>query len=135
MNKQLILKWLRYSFMGFSIFIIASGLTIFIIGNVHFEQRWVWSYGFLGGHMVSIALFVMVYGALGFYSAYKRDRFALIIFIVIAVVHFVSRVILWIEAGAHGYDKSLNDNSGWYYGGVGIEWLVILWSTALLYFI
>ena len=135
MDKQLTLKWLRYSFMAFSIFIIASGLTLFIIGNVHFETRWIQSFGFLGGHMVSIALFVMVYGALGFYSAYKRDRFALIIFIAIAVVHFVSRVILWIEAAAHGYDKYYNNETGWYYGGVGIEWLVILWSTALLYFI
>ena len=121
--------------MAFSIFIIASGLTIFIIGNVKFSERFVLSYGFLGGHMVSIAFFVMVYGTLGLYSAYKRDRFALIIFIAIAIVHFISRVILWIEAGAHGYDKYLNNSTGWYYGGVGIEWLVILWSAAFLYFI
>ena len=69
--------------------------------------------------MVSIALFIVVNGALEFYSAYKRDR--MILFIIIAIIHFVSRVILWIEAAAHGIDKYLNDYDGWYYGGVGIE--------------
>ena len=108
--------------MAFSIFIILSGLTVFIIGNVEFNVRWIYSYGFLGGHMVSIALFIVVNGALEFYSAYKRDRMALILFIIIAIIHFVSRVILWIEAAAHGTDKYLNDYDGWYYGEVGIEW-------------
>ena len=135
MNRQLALKYLRYSFMAFSIFIILSGLTVFVIGNIKFNIRWIYSYGFLGGHMVSIALFIVVYGALGFYSAYKRDRITLILLIIIAIIHFVSRVILWIEAAAHGADKYLNYYDGWYYGGVGIEWLIILWSTALLYFI
>lgn len=131
MDRQLKLKYLRYSFMAFSILIILSGLIVFIIGNIKFNDKWINSYGFLGGHMVSIGFFIMVYGALGFYSVYKRNRITLILFIAIAVIHFISRVILWIEAAAH----RIQYYDGWYYGGAGIEWLTILWSTALLYLI
>ena len=61
MDRQLTLKYLRHSFMLFSILIIFSESTVSIIGNVKFNSKWIHSYEFLSGHMVSIAFSSLIW--------------------------------------------------------------------------
>ena len=59
---------------------------------------------FLNVHLVLVGQFLMFYGGLGVYAAHRRNKVALMIFIIIAVVSFFNRVTLWIEHAARGID-------------------------------
>lgn len=124
-------KYSRIAFMIFSMIISVSGLVCFIFGNFNFEKQFVITYGFLGGHFVSIAPFIIVYGILGFYAGYKQDKVALMTFTVIAVLSFLSRVILWIETSSRG----LTVASWWYYGGSAFEIITIICGISFFFFI
>lgn len=129
-------KYCRNFFMGFSIFIIVSGLICFIMGNVNFyskttyEMYFVYSFGFLGGHLVSLALFIMVYGFLGLYAGYKNDKVAVMFFTAIAIVSLLCRIILWVEVGAFKLDVN---QYWWYYSGVIFEIIPIICGTVFYF--
>lgn len=76
----LLIKYLRISLIITSILIILFGVLGFVYGNIEFNSDDAWfffSHGFLGGHLVSVSLFIISYGALGFYSTVKkRQKFA-----------------------------------------------------------
>lgn len=124
-------KYFRIAFIIFSMMITVSGFACFIFGNFNFENRFIFTYGFLGGHLVSIAPFIITYGILGFYAGYKQDKVGLMTFTVIAVLSFISRVTLWVEASSRGYTVAL----WWYYGGAGFEIVTIIFGISFFFFI
>lgn len=97
-------KYFRYSFIGFSALIIITSVILFIIGNIHYKRGYfsVNHFELLNVHLVSVSQFLMSYGGLGIYAAHRRNKVALMIFIMIAVVSFLTRITLWIEHAARG---------------------------------
>lgn len=121
--------FIRYSFMLIAAFLFGSGIYCFIQGNRYFTYAFasnITTYTFLGGHLVSYSLFLMIYGYMAYYAAYYRNKTVLLAWILIAFFLFVSRVILWIECAA----RKITPPSDWkYFGGGGIELFYIIYGT------
>ena len=121
--------FIRYSFMVISAFIFSGGVYCFVLGNMYFTFEsisYITTYTFLGGHLVSCSLFLMIYGYMGYYAAYYRNKTVLLVWVLIAFFLFLSRVILWIELAV----RKITPPSDWkYFGGGGIELFYIIYGT------
>lgn len=130
----LLVKYLHALLIILSILIILFGLVGFVYGNYDFDSDDAWfffSHGFLGGHLVSVSLFIIAYGVLGLYAAMKRDKISMMIFIGLACVQCVSRIFFFAQAACRGNDIGQALNMTSFYSFLSCELFIIL--NGLLY--
>ena len=125
----LLVKYLHALLIIMSIFIILSGLIGFVYGNYDFDSDDAWfffSHGFLGGHLVSVSLFIIAYGVLGLYASMKHDKTLLVIFIGLACAQCVSQIFFLTEAACRGNDIGQALNMTSFYSFLSCELFIIL---------
>ena len=128
MERQVQFSLIRYCFIGLNGLIIMIGIVFIYIGNINFTEKKLISGSFFGGYMASTSLIFVVYGALGAYGAFKRERVIIIIYASIAVVWSVTRLLLWVLGAMHGIKLE-----PWNYTYVAAELTNILMSTLFNY--
>ena len=129
MDKNRLLSILRYIFIVLNILLILAGITIFIQGNIAFKNQFYETGSFIGGHLVSISVLLIAYGALGAYSAFKEDGLMVEIYASFAVLSLISRLLVWLLAPLHGFEIEVH-----MYGFVGLEVTIILMSCLMMYY-
>ena len=132
----LLVKYLHALLIIVSITIIWFGLIGFVYGNYNFDSDDIWfffSHGFLGGHLVSVSLFIIAYGVLGLYASMKRDKKSLVIFIGLACVECISRIFFITEAACRGNDIGQALNMTSFYSFLSCELFIILNGLSYLF--
>lgn len=132
----LLIKYLRISLIITSILIILFGVLGFVYGNIEFNSDDAWfffSHGFLGGHLVSVSLFIISYGALGFYSTVKKDKNLLVIFTGLVCVQCFSRIFFFTQAACRGEDMRQSLNMTLFHSFLSFELYIILNELSYLH--
>ncbi len=130
MDRNILLKYLRFLFIGLNVLIIIAGVVCFILGNINFGVKFYYSGSFIGGQLASISLLFIVYGFLGIYGAIREDKVAIMIYASIAMVSLITRLLLWCLAAMHSYKLV-----GWMYAYIALELVIILISGLMFYFV
>ncbi len=130
MDRNILLKYLRYIFIALNVLIIIAGVVCFILGNINFANKFYYSGSFIGGQLASISLLFIVYGFLGIYGAIRSDKIAIMIYASIAMVSLITRLLLWCLAAMHSYALV-----GWIYAYIALELTIILISGLMFYLV
>ena len=131
-----LVKYIQFSLTITSILIILIGVVGFVYGNFEFNSDDAWfffSHGFLGGHLVSVSLFIISYGAFGLYSIVKKDKNLLVIFTGLACVQCFSRIFFFTEAACRGEDIGQSLNMKLFYSFLSFELYIIFNGLSYLY--
>ena len=128
MDRQTLFTLLRFYFIGLNCLIIIAGIVLIYLGNINFTEKKLISGSFIGGYMASTSIIFVIYGALGAYGAFKRDRVIIMIYASIAVVSLVTRLLLWVLGAMHGIKLE-----SWNYTYVAAELTNILMSILFNY--
>ena len=128
MDRDILFSLIRFYFIGLNVIIILIGIGLFYLGNINFSEKVLISGSFFGGYMAPTSIMFVIYGALGAYGAFKRERQIIIIYASIAVVSLITRLLLWVFAAMHGIKLE-----SWNYTYVATELTNILTSILFNY--
>ncbi len=93
---------LKFTFIGLNILLIIASVFCFIYGMFDFDQKWVMSGSFIGGHLAQLSLLFLLLALLGIYSVIQRDRKALILYAAIVLTSLFIREFSAGLASLHG---------------------------------
>lgn len=107
---------IKFSFIGLNILLTIGSVFSFIYGMFDFDDKFVLSGSYLGGHLAQLSLFLLLLAVLGIYSVLRPDRIALVVY---ACIIFSSLFIRNFSAGLasfHGYAWASNGTGDVYWG-------------------
>jgi len=93
---------LKFTFIGLNILLIIASVFCFIYGMFNFDQKWVMSGSFIGGHLAQLSVLFLLLALLGIYSVIQRDRTALVLYASIVLTSLFIREFSAGLASLHG---------------------------------